>query len=105
MMAVDGAAQPGSSARVSTALQVGDRVVFVREANPLCASDDPLYEPTIPVGATAIVIKIGADHLRVRMDDPSIAAEPVRLWEDGAFPDLGTNTVGSVRKLTDRPSA
>jgi len=73
--------------------------MFVRESDPRHASDDPLYEPPVPAGATALVVKVSIDHLRVRLDDPKLSREPVKLWQDGLFPDQATNTISALQKL------
>ena len=78
---------------------IGDRVVFVRDANPQCALDDPLYEPLIPAGTVAVVVKVGEDHVRVRTEDHSLSAHPVKIWRDGLFPDNATNTLTCLRRL------
>ena len=80
-------------------LQVGDRVAFVRDSNPQHAADDPLYEPSVPAGTAAIVVKVAHDYIRVRLDDRRLTTEPVRLWRDGFLPDPATNTLSSLRKL------
>lgn len=80
-------------------LRVGDRVLFARASDPQHAADDPLYEPPVPAGTTAIVVKVTPDYVRVRLDDPRLATEPVRLWRDGFLPDAATNTLSSLRKL------
>ncbi len=78
--------------------RVGERVVFVRRADPLCASDDPLYEAAVPAGVAGIVVKVADTHIRVRLEDPRISPEPVRVWRDGLFPDRATNVLSSLRR-------
>lgn len=81
------------------ALAVGDRVLFIARADSRQAADDPLYEPPVPAGATGLVVKVAADYVRVRLDDRSIAPEPVRLWRPGLFPDDVTSTLQSIQRL------
>lgn len=83
----------------ASSLQVGDRVAFVAEADAHHAVDDPLYQPVVPKGATGLVVKVADRYVRVRIDDTARFPEPVRLWEEDAFPDADTATLQSIRKI------
>jgi hypothetical protein len=79
---------------------VGDRVEFVRESNPHRAADDAEgYEPVVPAGSRALVVNVGADHIRVVLEDRTISSEPLVIWSDDAFPDAVTNKLSSLKKL------
>ena len=79
-------------------LQVGDRIVFVADADAHHAADDPLYQPVVPKGTTGLVVKVADRYVRIRLDDAARFPEPVRLWEADAFPDDDTATLERIRK-------
>lgn len=83
----------------ASSLRVGDRVTFVADADAHYAADDPLYQPIVPKGATGLVVKVADRYVRVRLDDTARFPEPVRLWEEDAFPDADTATLQSIRKI------
>lgn len=92
-------AREGGSPVRAASLNVGDRVVFIADADAHHAADDPLYQPVVPQGATGLIVKVADRYVRVRLDDTARFPDPVRLWEADAFPDDDTATLQSIRKV------
>ena len=81
--------------------RVGDRVEFIRDWDPGRAADDPLYEPPVPGGAVGRITDVGEDHVRVRLEDPSLWPTPVVVWQAGRFPDAVGGSMACLRRLAD----
>ncbi|MBI2252081.1 MAG: hypothetical protein HYU63_04980 [Armatimonadetes bacterium] len=79
--------------------KIGDRVLFIREANSCMAADDPFYAPPIPAGKIATVIEIKENRLRIRLDDKEFYSKNITIWEDDYPPKPMTNTLSSLKKI------
>lgn len=80
----------------------GDRILFGQEYDPGFAPDDPFYAEPVPKGTQGVILDVGKNHVRVKLDDSKIWPSPILVWEDNAFDDDVRGGTSCLR-LLDTP--
>lgn len=95
---------PPEAGPLPSDFRAGDRVEFVQACDAGLAPDDPFYQPPVEAGCRGLVLDVGSDHVRVRMDDRGRWPRALLVWGEARFPDEVHNSLGCLKRLPKEPT-
>lgn len=83
---------------LSAGYKNGDRIIFVRDWNPRFAADDPFYIEPVPKDSLGTVINVGADRVKIKMDDAETWPKPITLRAEADISFCPPDDADYIRK-------